>query len=210
MHIALLGDSIFDNKVYVKAHEPDVCAQLNAILPKGEKASLLAVDGATTHNLAEQLRRLKADMSHLIVSIGGNNALAHLGMFQRPAKTVAEALFLMAEVKEKFEHDYRSALGHIARLERPTAICTIYNPRYQETLQQTLATTALSIFNDVIIRVGSENNWPILDIRQICTSDADYANPIEPSAIGGEKIAQAIARLFHEHDFSTARTVIWG
>src|SRR5688572_11811008 len=106
MHIALLGDSIFDNKVYVKAYEPDVCAQLNAILPKGEKASLLAVDGATTHELPPQMRRIQADMSHLIVSIGGNNALGHLSMFQKPSHTVAEALFMMAEVKAKFEHDY--------------------------------------------------------------------------------------------------------
>jgi hypothetical protein len=210
MHIALLGDSIFDNKVYVQAHEPDVCAQLNAILPKGEKASLLAVDGGTTHNLPEQVRRVKADMSHVIVSIGGNNALGHLSLFQKSAHTVAEALLLMSDVKQKFEQDYRSAMGHVARLERPTAICTIYNPRYMEMLQQTLATTALSIFNDVIIHVASEYKWPVLDLRLICTSDADYANPIEPSAIGGEKIAKGIARLFHEHDYSKPKTVIWG
>jgi len=31
-------------------------------------------------------------------------------------------------------------------------------------------------------------------LRLICDEDADFANPIEPSARGGAKIAQAISR----------------
>ena len=36
---------------------------------------------------------------------------------------------------------------------------------------------------------------PLVDLRLICDQDEDYANPIEPSVRGGEKIAAAIAGL---------------
>jgi hypothetical protein len=33
---------------------------------------------------------------------------------------------------------------------------------------------------------------PVLELRRVCTSVIDYANPIEPSDIGGAKIAKRI------------------
>ena len=33
----------------------------------------------------------------------------------------------------------------------------------------------------------------IIDLRLVCDEPAEYANPIEPSSIGGAKIALAIA-----------------
>jgi hypothetical protein len=35
----------------------------------------------------------------------------------------------------------------------------------------------------------------MIDLRFVCSSPADYANPIEPSSIGGAKIARAIVNL---------------
>jgi hypothetical protein len=32
----------------------------------------------------------------------------------------------------------------------------------------------------------------VIDLRMVCTEPADYANTIEPSVRGGEKIARAI------------------
>src|SRR3954469_14402874 len=69
--VVLLGDSIFDNKAYVGSG-PDVVAQLRASLPRGWQASLAAVDGAVTGDIARQLGRVPGDASHLVVSIGGN------------------------------------------------------------------------------------------------------------------------------------------
>jgi hypothetical protein len=37
----------------------------------------------------------------------------------------------------------------------------------------------------------------------------DYANPIEPSAKGGEKIARAVATLLTTHDFASKRSEIY-
>ncbi len=50
----------------------------------------------------------------------------------------------------------------------------------------------------------------MLDLRLICTEDADYANPIEPSSRGGAKIAAAIVTTSGTHDFSARRTTIYG
>ena len=65
-----------------------------------------------------------------------------------------------------------------------------------------VAVTGLTIFNDVITRQAFARGFPLIDLRIVCDEDADYANPIEPSSRGGEKIARVVARLVAEHDFS--------
>jgi hypothetical protein len=47
MHLVLLGDSIFDNQRYTEGG-PSVIDQVKKIVPPDWKASLVAVDGATT------------------------------------------------------------------------------------------------------------------------------------------------------------------
>jgi hypothetical protein len=53
----------------------------------------------------------------------------------------------------------------------------------------------LTLFNDAIIRIATEYGVPVIDLRSVCIQDEDYANPIEPSSVGGEKIAKVIAGL---------------
>jgi hypothetical protein len=48
-------------------------------------------------------------------------------------------------------------------------------------------------FNDAILRVAFECHLPVVDLRLVCVEPADYANPLEPSSHGAEKIATAIA-----------------
>src|SRR5688500_2100368 len=67
-HIVLLGDSIFDNAAYV-ASGPDVVRQVRDILPPGWRATLQARDGAFIADVTEQLQRVPADASHLVVSV---------------------------------------------------------------------------------------------------------------------------------------------
>jgi hypothetical protein len=74
---------------------------------------------------------------------------------------------------------------------------------------QRLAVTALTLFNDAILRAAFARGLPLIDLRLVCDDDADYANPIEPSSQGGEKIVRAIARLLAEHDFSRRHTEVF-
>lgn len=84
-HAVLLGDSIFDNAGYVGGG-PDVATQLRPRLPNGWRASLRAVDGAVIGGVGSQVRQLPTDASHLVVSVGGNDALGHSGVLDEGAR----------------------------------------------------------------------------------------------------------------------------
>jgi lysophospholipase L1-like esterase len=206
-HVVLLGDSIFDNAVYV-GNAPDVVQQVHQLLSHGSKATLEAVDGSTTEDVPEQLRRLPSDATHLIVSVGGNDALNSSDFLGAPARSTAEALAGLADIADEFQRRYHAMLVEVLARELPTAICTIYYPRFPDAVLQRIAVTALTVFNDCIIRAAVMHGIPLLDLRFVCTEERDYANPIEPSAQGGEKIAKAIAELV-ERDFDGGRTKVF-
>jgi hypothetical protein len=168
-HVVLLGDSIFDNGSYVRRGEPDVVAQVRAKLPLGWKATLCAVDGAVTTGVAHQLSRTPSDASHLVLSVGGND--------------------------DEFARNYRAMLDAILERRLPTALCTIYDARFPDPQEQRLVVTALSIFNDVVTREAFTRRLHLIDLRLICDEPDDYANPIEPSAKGGDKIAGVITQV---------------
>src|SRR5690349_4206022 len=72
-HIVLLGDSIFDNEAYSGTGR-DVSSQLQLLLLDW-KVTLLAVDGSTTLDMRPQIRKIPANTTHIVVSMGGNDAL---------------------------------------------------------------------------------------------------------------------------------------
>jgi hypothetical protein len=191
-HIVLLGDSIFDNRPYTGG-APDVVGHLRELLPSPWRATLCAVDGSTTTDLSEQLASVPSDGSHLVISIGGNDALLNSDLLRTPVDSTAEALSLFGDRTRRFEDAYRSAIDGALAMRRDTTVCTIYNGNL-EAREAALARVALMTFNDVILRVAFERRLRIIDLRLVCTEAADYANPIEPSGRGGRKIAQAIAR----------------
>jgi hypothetical protein len=194
MHIVLCGDSIFDNAAYTNGR-PDVIAQVRQLLPMNWCASLLAVDGATTEDIFHQLNRVPPDASHLVLSVGGNDALMNMSILKAPAHSTAQAVAVLADVSGVFEEKYRRAVAACRWLPLPLTLCTIYNGCFPEGDFQRLASTALMVFNDVILRVGIEFGLSMIDLRFVCSSPVDYANPIEPSSIGGAKIARAIVNL---------------
>ena len=206
-HVVLLGDSIFANAAYV-AGGPDVIRQVRRELPGGSGATLLAVDGGTTRGVRDQLRLLPPDATHLILSVGGNDALGHSDFLGAPARSTAEALTGLAELGDGFERDYLAMLDGVLARGLPTAICTIYYPRFPETPLQRIAVAALTVFNDCIIRAAFARGIPLIDLRLICTDPDDYANAIEPSSRGGEKISRAIASVV-ESGFSHNRTEVF-
>jgi hypothetical protein len=206
--VVLLGDSIFDNGTYVGVG-PDVIAQLRQELPHGWEAALLAVDGSVMAGVIEQARRLPADATHLIVSMGGNDALRMSGVLNASSTSVADVLTRLANVRDDFCSQYRAALNALAATHLPLAVCTIYDVRYPDPASRRVAVAALTLINDCIIRESAERGIPVLDLRLICPQDDDYANPIEPSVKGGRKIADAILALLQHHDFSSGRSQIF-
>ena len=192
-HLILLGDSIFDNAAYV-AGGPDVVVQVRRHLPANWRATLLAVDGAVTTGVRSQLARLPSDATHLVLSVGGNDALGHTDLLDRRVHSSGEVLDALAEAAGAFEQRYRAAIADVLARDLPLTVCTIYNGAFPDRVLQRRATTALTVFNDAILRVAFERGLPVIDLRLVCNEPADYANPIEPSVRGGEKIARMIVQ----------------
>jgi lysophospholipase L1-like esterase len=186
-----------------------VVRQTQEQLPRGWQATLLAVDGSVIRNVRAQVRSLPADASHIVLSVGGNDALGHVRLLEDPARSMAEALTMLARTGDDFEREYQLMLDDTLARRLPTAVCTIYYPRFTDTQMQKLAVTALCLFNDAIIRAAFARGLPLIDLRLICDDPRDYANPIEPSARGGAKIAAAIKRVVTEHDFARGRTEVF-
>lgn len=193
-HLVLLGDSIFDNQPYVAPARATIDA-LSARLPAGWKATLVARDGDRARDVLAQLGRVPANATHLVVSAGGNDALDQQTLLGEPVVSVGEALLRLGSAASEFEADYRAMVRAVLAKKLPVIICTIYNGAAPDPQLQMVHATALTVFNDAIIRVGWEHGLPILDLREVCNEPAHYANPIEPSAKGSIRIAEAILRM---------------
>jgi lysophospholipase L1-like esterase len=195
-HVALLGDSVFDNAAYVGGG-PDVATQVKSSAG-GLEVTLLARDGATIADIGSQARGLDPATTHVVVSIGGNDALRASGVLEEPASSVAAALAKLSEVREKFSRDFSNMVAGLTGTgvgTRPIAVafCTIYEPRFPPERRR-LASAALCLLNDAITREVFANGFTLIDLRLVCNEDDDFANPIEPSVKGGSKIARAITR----------------
>lgn len=207
-HVVLLGDSIFDNKAYV-GDGPDVIEQLRADLPPGWEATLAAIDGATMVDVKRQLVELPDGVTHLVVSAGGNDALAHEDLLEEKASSVAQVLDKLAKIRASFEETYVAMLDDITGTGLPVAVCSIYESNYEDPDTRRIANTALTLFNDVIISEVFRRGLPLIDLRLIFDSAADYANAVEPSAQGGAKLARVVAEVVTTHDFKQRRSEVY-
>lgn len=189
-HIVLLGDSIFDNGAYVGGG-PAVIAQLRQELP-GWQCTLLAVDGDVVPGVSRQLASLPSDATHLVVSAGGNDALGYAPLLQERAPSVGDALALLGKARERFAADYEEMVDRVEAAGLPYAVCTVYDTPPSAPGRNVIE-AALCLFNDAIARAAFSRGAALIDLRLICSEDADYANAIEPSSQGGRKIARAIA-----------------
>jgi hypothetical protein len=195
-HLVLLGDSIFDNARYVPG-EPCVLEQVRRALTPAWRVTLLALDGATTLDVEAQASRIPHTASHLVLSVGGNDALSVAGRLRGPCASFPVAMETLALIREEFLENYRTALQHVLRCGIPTLVCTVYDkiPGLNRG-----DSAGLALFNERILHEAARYRLSVIDLRLVCDERADYSaiSPIEPSALGGAKIAQAIARALTE------------
>lgn len=72
------------------------------------------------------------------------------------AKTLGDALLVMAKLREKFKADYTSMIDKLLAQKLPTTVCSIYNPRFPAAREQTICETGLCFLNDVIIGTAAQ------------------------------------------------------
>lgn len=191
-HVALMGDSILDNEHYTK-FAPDVSRHLAGMLGDQWKVTLLARDGAIAQSLRYQTERIPADVTALVVSIGGNDANRNSRILRdETLYTMREALDELWYLGALFALDYAEAMKPLLSLGVPVTVCTIYDCDFGPGDAEPIR-SALAIFNDVILRFAFTYGLDVLDLRTVCTEPDDYEMYIEPSGVGGGKIAKAIS-----------------
>ena len=116
---------------------------------------------------------------------------------------------MLADAASAFEMRYRRMLAAILSGKLPVVVCTIYNGNFPDLPTQRLASTALTVFNDAILRLAIEARVAVVDLRFVCSERADYANPIEPSTRGGAKIARAVVRALTERSLNSQITEVF-
>jgi len=172
MNICLLGDSILDNGAYTGG-QPAVVDHLDRMLAgagsgagagsESRRATLLAVDGSLTAQVAHQARTLPPDATHFVVSSVGNDALQYESLLQHSVASVGQAFWLFRDPVQKLEAEYRQVLEELQKSGLPGICCTIYNGWMEEPLAQTIVPIALSLFNEKIAAAIADSLAPRKD-----------------------------------------------
>ena len=196
----LLGDSIIDNKSYVQHGEFSVLEHLEH--QSDYEFQQLAYDGHTTENVltGQILSPAVQTSSHLVLSVGGNNLLYKIPfLHEGPIENINMAIagvqqYIFKPLQQRYETIVEKLSSHRANL----LLCTVYEGdlRRSDEFSGVIdsSKTMVSAFNDIVYKTAKKYGADVLELRNIFTSSEDYANPIEPSHIGGEKFAKAIIK----------------
>ena len=180
----------------------------------------IAVDGFTMNDLIENSLNTEdlGEATHIVVSIGGNDLLHNISFLQTTSdlsrimgkgsmigkwgtkelnptrnKVFEETYF---EIIKPFKQQYETIVANLSNQRANLLLCTVYEGDLVDSDEfsdvSNSSKTMVSIFNDIVYRTANKFNVDVLELRNIFTSPQDYANPIEPSHTGGEKLAQEI------------------
>ena len=194
-HIAIAGDSIFDNDGYVP-NDPGVIEQLRTSIPSQWSAMKIAVDGDCIRHVYSRVENFPDFITDLVLSIGGNDALGYASILNQ-AKSLSDIPSLVAKPASEFRANYKALLSHLLTLNTNLHVCTIYTAvPFEDPLWRQFVPPALNMFNSIIKEEAALHDIGVIEIDKVCTEEEDYskASPIEPSAIGGQKIVDAIIR----------------
>jgi lysophospholipase L1-like esterase len=202
--VVLLGDSILDNRPYTHP-APDTTAHLAGLLGSAWSVERLAQDGATISAMPLQVGQLHGRPAWAVVSIGGNDLAAHIGLLGRQATSAAELLGELLGIADDFFGRYETVIRAVAERAGRVLLCTVYEVPLEPPIVARLARAPLGLINDRIVTAGARLGADVLDLRSVCTEPDDFVLQIEPSARGAAKIAAAIARVLGDHPLRSAR-----
>ena len=194
--VNLLGDSIIDNKIYVGPHELSVTEHLHNLCD--DVINSIAVDGHTTKDVIHnQLDLLPQYSTHQVLSIGGNDLLQNMYFLKNRERLSANEVFeqavgIMAPIKRR----YQTIVEKLSLQDSNILLCTVYEGNLlNDPLLYDIALSSkamVSMLNDIVYSTANMYKAEVLELRNIFTKPRDYANPIEPSHIGGSKLALEI------------------
>jgi hypothetical protein len=62
---------------------------------------------------------------------------------------------------------------------------------------------------DAVVRVATRFHLPVIDWHRVVTQLEDFANPSEPSSVGGQKMAEMVVMVVKQHSFSSQVSVVY-
>jgi hypothetical protein len=175
--LLLLGDSILANEKYVQKGK-SVVDFLKKDVGSDIEIALFARDNYTIDDVYFQIPTLpisyNSNNTKIILSVGGNNFLSGTS-FQEARK---EYTYLISRIKDSFGE----SKIYLVNLYLP------FDPVLQK-LYDKIVVDWNSFLEGIVEKGGADG---IVDISSIITEPKDLVYKIEPSVIGGEKIAQTI------------------
>jgi len=208
-HIALVGDSVLDNKAYTGSG-PCVTEHLEFKLhSRNWKVTNCAIDGNVVDDVVEdQIRAIPSSATAIVLSAGGNDGLLLLSELLREGVTFFNLVAKLKDIRSAFKGRYARMLDALVQLGLPVTVCTVYHPCFErdEVLTRLAAGIGVRFLNHVIRSEARQRGLPVIDLASVFNRPEDYANSIEPSAQGGDKISNNIIKVLEEHDFRARRS----
>jgi hypothetical protein len=182
--IIVLGDSVFDNRSYVST-----TSSIPYLLNEHEylNAQVYAMDGAKIENINKQLQQsLKAidnNEQTLFISIGGNNILTYKD--SNSSNTKEEQKKITNFVDTIFG-DYRNILKNYD-FKCNIVLCNIYVPYNKK---NSVYEKCIHLWNTKLLAYAENNNYKVMKLDKLLYKKEDFADNLEPSKLGGEKIVK--------------------
>jgi hypothetical protein len=175
--LMLLGDSILANEKYVPEGK-SLSYFLKKEVGSDVEVTLFATDNYTIDDVYFQINSIpisyNSKKTSIVLSVGGNNFLTGtpLGVAKK------EYLFLIEHIRDRFGE----CKIYLVNLYLP------FDPLLQKLYEKIVV--EWNLFLEGVVDKGGANG--IVDISRVITEPKDLVSKIEPSVIGGEKIAGAI------------------
>lgn len=181
--IILLGDSMLENKYYVKEGK----SILSFLKESFDKIYSFAVDRTIITGIYQQIKKIPQNLNtkdtYIFLSVGGNDIIerAQSGSTTENIDTIFEDYMKIVELlKTKMFHS-------------KIVLLTLYYPANKD---YHLYYGMIKDWNQKLESFALRNEMQVIKTNQILSDPSDFINNIEPSELGGEKLAESIVNVF--------------
>ena len=184
----LLGDSILQNDYYVsdkKSVEELLLERTNG------RTKCFAMDDATISDVYSQVNNISNEQNNeettFFLSIGGNNILS---TFVENKKNKNDKNGLASIFNE-----YKELVDYIKEIF-PYPKLVLFDLYYPPNLKYQQYYPIIKEWNNLLYDYVKEYSYHSFKISRVLTQEEDFTSDIEPSAIGSEKIVDAILKVY--------------
>ena len=181
-NIILMGDSVFDNKKYVKKENVETLIKKN----KNIDLLFLARDDSVINDISEQKKNIKNEFNNqnvnCFISIGGNDLLNKYENNYNPDYKNGKEKEL-----EKIWKKYEKTIMDLNKFKFNIILLDVYFPP-----TMSMYFDIIKKWNEKLYKFAEKNKFKILKVSNLLKTKNDFIDKIEPSKLGSKKIAKAV------------------